>query len=294
MQIFGKMGNGIQKSRAWKWLVCAGVLWLLFFIYSAIFATGVLNVSTLQVEYWLLHRPVSRVDCLFYEWRNLGEIPFSGVFILILSGLCILRGYRKRIVLYLLLLLLLCILVETIGKLLLNPPLPDVLRSGMTVLTCPQMYGTPTSTRVAASLGLWWKLPVAPDAQLIWLHRVAATPMDFAHMPVDGHENSFPGGHAMRWSFIGMLASWMFWRHIRPLPLRIVLTVLFFILAFGGGFMQFYIGVHTLADTISGYLFGIGAACCGIALLTLNDPRKQQQEASPDPDQAQQVPALKL
>ncbi|HZR38775.1 MAG TPA: phosphatase PAP2 family protein [Ktedonobacteraceae bacterium] len=296
MQIQEKFGNIQQRSAAFRWFLLASVLCVIFLVYVGIYATGVLNVSTLQIEQWLLWRPITRVDCLFYEWRYLGEIPSSGVLVLVLGGLCMLTGYRRRVLPYLILLFLLCVSVEAVGKMLINPPLPNTLRSGMTVLTCPQMYGQPASVRIEAAAGLWWQLPMPPRNQVSWARSVAAMSMDFAHMRVDGHENSFPGGHAMRWSFVGMLISWLLWSHIRPRLLRIPLTVVAFILAFAGGFMQFYIGVHTIADTISGYLFGFSAACCAIGLLTLNSPRRRasQQVVSSGGRQIYDVPTAKI
>src|SRR5690348_1430583 len=100
MQIHEKSGNMQQRSPAFRWFLLASVLCVMFLIYVAVYATGVLNVSTLQVEQWLLSRPITRVDCLFYEWRYLGEIP-SGVLVLVLGGLCMLGGYRRRVLLYL-------------------------------------------------------------------------------------------------------------------------------------------------------------------------------------------------
>jgi membrane-associated phospholipid phosphatase len=45
-------------------------------------------------------------------------------------------------------------------------------------------------------------------------------------------------------------------------------------MAFFGGFMQFYIGVHTLADTIAGYLLGAAAACYAIGFLNIFDTQR--------------------
>src|SRR5581483_3686452 len=132
MQIQEKFGNIQQRSAAFRWFLLASVLCVIFLVYVGIYATGVLNVSTLQIEQWLLWRPITRVDCLFYEWRYLGEIPSSGVLVLVLGGLCMLTGYRRRVLPYLILLFLLCVSVEAVGKMLINPPLPNTLRSGMT------------------------------------------------------------------------------------------------------------------------------------------------------------------
>jgi membrane-associated phospholipid phosphatase len=50
-------------------------------------------------------------------------------------------------------------------------------------------------------------------------------------------------------------------------------VILFLVVSFFGGFMQFYIGVHTLADTIAGYLLGAAAASCAIGFLIIFDTR---------------------
>src|SRR5581483_1687146 len=88
-----------------KWLILGLISLMLFLIYSAIYATGVLNISTLQVELWLMHRPLTRIDCIFYEWRNLGEVPSTLGFLALLSLICLRLGYRWRVVPLLFLLL---------------------------------------------------------------------------------------------------------------------------------------------------------------------------------------------
>ncbi len=251
----------------------AAVLGGLFLLYTAIYATGVLNMSTLYVERWLLNRPITRLDCTFFEWRSLGNVYFSLFFTLVLCAICWRAGYRRVVIPALLVLLLLCVGVEIVGKKMFDLPLPPTLRSGMTVLTCPQLYAQPASAHAEAAAGLWPLIPDPPRQQVSWARDVATMPFVFR---AKSSENSYPGGHAMRWSFVWLIASWLCWRHLRRRGWRTTLTVFFLVGAFLGGFLQFWIGVHFITDTISGYLLGAAAACCAIGLLIMNDPALKQ------------------
>ncbi len=86
----------------------------------------------------------------------------------------------------------------------------------------------------------------------------------------------YPSGHAIRWSFIGIGAGWIGARHVRRRVLRNVLLALACLIAPGGGFAQFYIGVHLSNDVIVGYLLGASASCCAIGLLVQNERRIEQ------------------
>jgi hypothetical protein len=97
--------------------------------------------------------------------------------------------------------------------------------------------------------------------------------MPLALMTATENQRSFPGGHAMRWCFVCLTAAWICWRYIRIRWLAIFLTILLSLLAFFGGFMQFYIGSHLVSDTLGGYLFGIASAGCAIALLIIHDTK---------------------
>jgi membrane-associated phospholipid phosphatase len=255
------------------WFIAGTVFCLLFLVYSALYATKIWDIQTLEIERSLLLRPITRVDCMFYEWRNLGEVPASLVMTCILGGICLLSGFRRRVVLFLLLLLLLGVGAELLGKKLIHVPLPSTLRSGMTVLECPQLDGKPFADRFAAATGQWSKIPDPPRVQVSWAHDVSQMPFVFK---AGETENSFPGGHAMRWCFLGLVESWLCWRLIRNRLLRIIFASLCFLGAFLGGFMQFWIGVHFITDTISGYLLGAALACYAISLLTRNDTKRMQ------------------
>ena len=77
----------------------------------------------------------------------------------------------------------------------------------------------------------------------------------------------------MRSSFVGMVACWLCWRHIKRLVIRVPLMALVLVVSLSIGLMQFYLGAHLITDTIAGYVFGIAAACCAIGLLLLNGPK---------------------
>ena len=273
----------IPQQRSFNvWFIAGTVFGLLFLAYTAIYATKVLNIQTLEIARSLLLRPITRVDCIFFEWRHLGEVPVSAAITCILGGLCVLAGFRRRVVLFLILLLLVGVGVEAAGKKVLSLPLPATLRSGMTVLECPQLTDKPLSYHLTAATAQWSKIPDPPRVQVSWARDVSQMP--FIFKPGET-ENSFPGGHAARWAFLGIIECWLCWRLIRSRVLRALLIPVFFLGSFLGGFMQFWIGVHFITDTISGYLLGIALACYAIGLLIRNDTRRiqQQQVLAPPP-----------
>jgi membrane-associated phospholipid phosphatase len=261
-----------KKISAMPWFIMAAVAGLLFLIYTAIYATGILNQSTLEIERWLLGRPITRLDCSFYEWRQLGEAPVTVIVLMLLGAVCIWIGHRKRVLVYLLLLLCVAVGCEVIGKSVFNLPLPPTLRSGMSALNCPQMHGQPSSVRLAAAFGLLGQVPDPPGNEVSWAHTVAQMPL----LPSIGEsESSYPGGHAIRWCLTGILLAWICKRSIRRWP-GTALAIICIIGAFLGGFMQFYIGAHFITDTIAGYLVGIAFSCCGIGILIINDTKHKR------------------
>ncbi len=272
----------IPQQRSFNaWFIAGTIFSLLFLAYTAIYATKVLDMQTLEIARSLLLRPITRVDCMFYEWRHLGEVPVSLVITGILGGICILAGFRRRVVLFLILLLLIGVGVEAVGKKTLGLPLPSTLRSGMTVLECPQLTDKPFSYHFTTATAQWSKIPDPPRVQVSWAHDVSQMPI-----VLDGEiERSFPGGHATRWAFLGIIECWLCWRLLRSRVLRAFLIPVFFLGSFLGGFMQYWIGVHFITDTISGYLLGIALACFAISLLIGNDMRRirQQQATSSHP-----------
>jgi membrane-associated phospholipid phosphatase len=154
--------------------------------------------------------------------------------------------------------------VEVAGKQLIALPLPATLRSGMTDLECPQMQDRPQLTKVAVAFGFVNQIASPSQGRISWSHTVSAMPLD-THTSERAH--SYPGGHAARWGFVWWLFAWLAWRHLRARPWRQVVTVLLCLFALVGGFLQFYIGVHMLSDTLAGYLLGGALACCGIGIL---------------------------
>ncbi|HEU5370055.1 MAG TPA: phosphatase PAP2 family protein [Ktedonobacterales bacterium] len=270
---------------AWRWFSLAALLLLLSLAYTALVTGGALDASTAQIEQWLLGRPMTRVDCLFSEWRTLGDPSFMLAFTLLLGGACLLLGYRWTVVPYLLVLLVACSIWEVVGKSVLTQPLPGPLDVGISSLNCPQIQDQPTSVQLGAAAGIWWKLPPYAPQLVAQIHQLARQPFNFAGAVI---ETSYPGGHAIRGSFVGVLAAWLCWRHIKRRTVRVSAMVLVVVMGFSVGFMQFYIGVHLVTDTIAGYLFGITVACCAIGLLLVNGPGSARSQ--PQSDLQQHLP----
>jgi len=257
-------------STAHKWFCAAFVLLAFFLIYTAIFSTGVLINSTLQQEQWLLRRPLTGVDCVFHVWAKIGEWPFSLLLTLILGIVCLRLGYKPRVLFYLLLLLSLSVGIEFLGKQLFPQPIPQGLDGGMSALQCPQIDSQPTSMKVMMLMGVWWEAPPVPKQDVLDAQQAATIHFHLDKEPPDYYDYSYPSGHAIRWSFLGAIACWLVWRHMKHRSLRvprILLMVLALVFAFGGGFAQFYVGVHLTNDLIAGYLIGFSFAFGTIALL---------------------------
>ncbi len=266
-----------HTSTAHKWFWAAFVLLAFFLVYTAIFSSGVLLNLTLQLEQWLLHRPLTGVDCIFRVWARVGEVSFSLLFTLLLGIGCLLLGYRRRVLPCLLLLLLLGAGVEFEGKQLFPQPLPVSLRLGIDSLQCPQIEGQPYSMKLLVLLGIWWKVPEIPPEGVRNGQYSATTPFTLNNAPPD---YSYPSGHAIRWGFLGLVACWLVWRHMSRGILRVLRWLLMafaLAVAFGGGFAQFYIGFHLATDLIAGYLLGASTACYAIGLLLRNDQNRQHE-----------------
>jgi len=260
-----------QISSARKWFLLTLGLSGLFLIYTAVYATGVLDVSTLSVEHWLLNRPIGGLDCVFFEWRHVGDVTASLFLVLALSIVCWRAGYSWKAIPVMLVLFLFCVSVEYIGKEVFALSLAPRLVSGMEGLACPQMQKEPTSVRLETMAGLWWKIPNPVGGQVSFVHEVAQRSL--ASLPVYPleKERTYPGGHAARWCFLCLIAAWLCWKHVRYRVGHMTLTILFLLASFFGGFMQFYIGAHFITDTIAGYLLGAAAACCAIGFLIQYD-----------------------
>src|SRR5437588_8500809 len=144
------------------WFIVASLFLLFAFLYTAIFSAGLLLYPTLYIEQWLLHRPITGVDCVLTQWKRLGEVDVSLVLIVGLGILCLIKGYRRRVLLYLVLLLLLTVGVEITGKHLFAQPIPVSVRNGLFSLSCPQLGHQPRPVRLAVAAGIWWEAPALP------------------------------------------------------------------------------------------------------------------------------------
>jgi membrane-associated phospholipid phosphatase len=253
------------------WFIVASLFLLFALLYTAIFSAGLLLYPTLYIEQWLLHRPVTGVDCVLMQWRRLGDVDVSLVLTVGLGILCLIKGYRCRVLLYLVLLLLLTVGIEIVGKNLFAQPMPNTVGAGLSSLGCPQLGHQPPRIRLAVAVGMWWEAPALPLRRVEKLQRAELAPRvldDDVSM-----DYGYPSGHAMRWAFIGIVAGWISARHVRRRLLRNVLLALACLVALGGGFAQFYIGVHLSNDLVVGYLLGASSACCAIGLLMQNERR---------------------
>ncbi len=260
-------------SPAHKWFGLALVLLALFLLFTALFLTGTLLSPALYLEQWLLHRPLTGIDCVFHQWKRFGEVPMSLFFTFILGIGCLWLGYRRRVLPYLLLLMLLCIGSEIIGKQIFPQPVPVSLESGMGNLGCQQMSEqSPLSLEAKLVLGMWWEAPRAPAWRVQQTHVSANTPFTLAETAT---HHGYPGGHAIRWMFLGLILTWLVWKHVRKRLLRGPLLVITLAIAFGGGLLLVYTGSHLATDLFAGYLIGASAACWAIGLLAHNEARRK-------------------
>jgi membrane-associated phospholipid phosphatase len=274
------LSNGLKHPVARRWVILSCILAVLFLVSTILYATGVLFLPTLLVERWLLWRPETSLDCVLAEWRNLGEIPEILILTTLLGLLCWRAGYKRRVLPFLLLLLLLGIGIEGVGKLTIGAPLSPTLRSAMTDLSCPQFAGKSQLFKLEVGLGMVNKVPAQSLNMISWSHTVAAMPID---VTTSVREHSYPSGHAARWSFIWFLVAWLAQRHIRSALWGKLVAVLLFVFAFMGGFIQFYTGVHFISDVLAGYLLGGALACAAIVILLLNDRTDQSAVRSVNP-----------
>ena len=261
-----------QAPAAYTWLLGAGIFLILFLVFTAIFSTNMLLIPTLKIEQLLLHRPLTRFDCVLNEWKVFGEVPASALLTLLLGLGCLWLGYRRSVLPYLFLLLFVGIGVEYVGKNYLAQPVPKFLQRGIDSLSCPQIDNQPHSVKFMVILGMWWQAPAAPPKRLQRAQQAASAPLNSSSTYDD---YGYPSGHAIRWFFIGLVICWLSWRQVRNRILRWLLMALALALALGGGLAQVYIGFHLTTDLIAGYLFGTSIACCAIGLLLLNETRNR-------------------
>lgn len=265
-------GNHYTATR--RWFLLALMFAILFLLLTAFYTTGLFTMPTLLVERWLIGRPQLQFDCVLVEWRNVGAVPVTLGIVTILGVICGLLGYRWRVLVLLVMLALIGIGAEIVGKDLIALPLPSVMRSGMVALTCPQV-GSSSLLHLQLGLGMWWKAPLPARGEQDWAHTVSQMPMllNVGHLEAD---YSYPSGHALRCWFLGLVGAWLLWRHlpagiVRKLSVTVLLIISLLVAA-----IQFYVGVHFISDTIAGYLLGTSLACCAIGLLMTNERRPMQ------------------
>jgi membrane-associated phospholipid phosphatase len=277
MHRYIKLGK-IAEAR--KWFLLALIFGCLFLALTAFYATGVINQATLEVERWIIGRPLTQFDCVLVQWRNFGAATVTLVFLAFIGVVCGLTRYRWRVLLYLVILILIGIAVEELGKKSLALSLTPIMRSGMTTLTCPQA-GHSHLLQLQLALGMWWNAPLPTLNVQDWAHTVSQLPVstNFGRLQ---RSNSYPSGHAIRWWFTGLLLAYLFWKHVKPGIVRWLLVTLVLILSFFGAAIQFYVGVHFITDTLAGYLLGTALACCAIGLLIINEKKNNKERPGSD------------
>jgi membrane-associated phospholipid phosphatase len=288
----GQIHKAVQKVFPLHfWFMAAFILLCAALIYTTVFATGALLLSTLHIEQWLVSRPFAPTDCVLQRWESFGQVGTSLVITGILCIACRLLGYRWRIVLALVLLVLIGAGLEIVGKGVFAQRLPDDLQAGLTSLHCPQLdTPQPLITRLALTLGVWGAAPPAT-------HEMAVVHQEGPSVPLridgdDPYDRSYPSGHTIRWLFLGSVAAWLLWRHThmkRSLLRRILrdmLMAIALVIAFGGGAVQFYLGNHLITDVIAGYLLGAALACCAIGILARSAPYRRQPAISARAEEA--------
>jgi len=247
------------------WFLLALIFGGLFLAFTAIYATGALDMATLMVERGIIGRPLIQFDCVLEEWKNFGAAPINLVFIALLGAICGFTRYRWRVLPYLVFLVLIGIAAEQAGKELFALPLPPMMRSGMVNLTCPQA-GQSRLLQLQLGLGMWWKAPLPTPNVQDWAHTVSQMPINISPGRLE-QNYSYPSGHTIRWWFTGLLLAWLFWKHIKPGVVRWLFMVLTLTLCFLGAAIQFYVGTHFISDTLAGYFLGTALACFAIGLL---------------------------
>src|SRR5260370_38261086 len=127
-----------ELAVARKWFLLALIFGGLVLAFTAIYATGALDMATLMVERGIIGRPLIQFDCVLEEWKNFGAAPVNLVFIALLGAICGLTRYRWRVLPYLVFLVLIGIAAEQAGKqrFALHPP--PTIGSGLATPTGPR------------------------------------------------------------------------------------------------------------------------------------------------------------
>jgi membrane-associated phospholipid phosphatase len=257
-----------------KWFLLALIFGGLFLAFTALYATRALDMTILVVERWIIGRPLMQFDCVLVKWKNFGAVPVNLVFITLVGAACGLTRYRWRVLPCLVILVLIGIATEVVGKNLFALPLPPMMRSGMATLTCPHV-GHSRLLQLQLGLGMWWKAPLPAFNLQDWAHTVSQMPINISSGRLE-QIYSYPSGHAIRWWFTGLLMAWLLWKHIKRGVGRWLFVALTLTLGFIGAAIPFYIGVHFISDILAGYLLGTALACCAIGLLIMNEKKSNE------------------
>jgi membrane-associated phospholipid phosphatase len=260
-----------------KWFLSGMIFAGLFLALTAVYATGVLNVTTILLERWIIGRPLTQFDCVLIEWKDFGSAPLNLLFIAFLGVACGFTRYRWRVLPCLMFLVLVGLGAEEFGKDLFSLSYPPAVRSGMLTLSCPQA-GNSLHLHLQLALGMWWKAP-SPSLSLQSLaHTVSQLPIN-TNASYFTQSQSYPSGHAIRWWFAGLLLAWLVWRHVKRGGVRWFFVVLILFLSFLGAAIQLYIGNHFFFDTVAGYLLGSSLACFAISVLIFNERQRERPNA---------------
>jgi membrane-associated phospholipid phosphatase len=262
-------------SASQRWLLLSLIPLALLLCYTVLVTSGSLDMLTAHQEQWLLQRPITRFDCVVYQWKYLGEAPASLALLLIVCVVCWLLKYPLRVAFVLLLLLGAGVGVEYLGKQYIYQPMPAAFDVGMNSLACPQIWRVSHLKLIPLSLGAWWVAPDAPQFRVAEARAAATASLNTKSNEDYYAYSGYPSGHSFRWMLIGLVALWLTWRHVRRRFARRLLMVVFLALAFAGGLGQFYIGAHLLTDMLGGYLLGAFLVCCAIATLRASETRNR-------------------
>jgi len=110
-------------------------------------------------------------------------------------------------------------------------------------------------------LGMWWEAPRAPAWRI---HRTLVSADTPFTLDVTATHQGYPSRHVILWMFLGLILTWLVWKHARKRLLCRLLLVITLGMAFGGGLLLVYTGSHLATDLLAGYLIGASAACCAI------------------------------
>lgn len=260
-----------------RWLLFSLIPLAMFVCYTALVVNGNLDILMMHQEQWLMQRPITRFDCVVYQWKYFGEAPVSLVLVLLTGVVCWLLKYRLQGVFVLLLLFGAGLGVEYVGKQSIYQPLPAEFSGGLDALGCPQLWRVSRVDLIPLTLGAWWVAPHASPVRVAEARAASVAPFSLNASSDEDYlaSTGYPSGHAYRWMLIGLVAFWLTWRQVRKRFWRRLLMLVFLALSFAGGFGLFYTGTHLFTDMVGGYLLGAFLACCAIVALCAGERRNR-------------------